>query len=173
MTRDTIEHNDLQGGHMLVQSCSTGDRYYTRAQHWLVCDLIKEGLYKEMVQVPFERTNLVFIEDKMGKTIIIGSLNINTVNVSTYNTATIDEYRLNFHHKFTMNPQSNLDLVVVQDLTFTNPIGLNKHQAYPIAGSGGGTTHTRRWYHPKTVSQIVSDDDIIGLSDGGEDMMMS
>ena len=27
-----------------------------------------------------------------------------------------------------MNPQSNLNMVVVQDLTFANPIGLNKHQ---------------------------------------------
>ncbi|CAL9191966.1 unnamed protein product, partial [Musa hybrid cultivar] len=90
---------------------------------------IKEGLYKEMVRMPFKKTNLVFIEDRMGKTILTSSLNVDIVDVSTYNTAIIHEFRLNFPQKFTMNPQSNLDLVVVQDLTFTNPIRLNKHQA--------------------------------------------
>ncbi|CAL9763637.1 unnamed protein product [Musa acuminata subsp. burmannicoides] len=92
-----------------------------------------------MVRVPFEKTNLIFIEDRMGKTILTSSLNVDIVDVSTYNTATINEFRLNFPRKFTMNPQSNLNMVVVQDLTFANPIGLNKHQVYSIAGSGGGT----------------------------------
>ncbi|RRT34336.1 hypothetical protein B296_00059187 [Ensete ventricosum] len=52
---------------------------------------IKETVYKEMVRVPFEKTNLIFIGDRMGKTIITGSLNANTVGVSSYNTATVDE----------------------------------------------------------------------------------
>ncbi|RWV94051.1 hypothetical protein GW17_00043450 [Ensete ventricosum] len=50
---------------------------------------IKERVYKEMVRVPFEKTNLIFMGDRMGKTIITGSLNANTVGVSSYNTATV------------------------------------------------------------------------------------
>ncbi|KAJ8492636.1 hypothetical protein OPV22_014357 [Ensete ventricosum] len=61
---------------------------------------IKERVYKEMVRVPFEKTNLIFMGDRMGKTIITGSLNANTVGVSSYNTATVDEYRLNFPESY-------------------------------------------------------------------------
>lgn len=55
---------------------------------------IKKGVYEEMIRVPFERMNLVFIGDGMGKTIITGSLNVDMINVSTYNTTTVNEYRL-------------------------------------------------------------------------------
>lgn len=57
---------------------------------------IKERVYKEMVWVPFEKMNLVFIRDNMGKMITKCSLNVDTVNVSTYNMATVDEYNLTF-----------------------------------------------------------------------------
>ncbi|CAL9186608.1 unnamed protein product [Musa hybrid cultivar] len=49
-----------------------------------------------MVWVPFEKMNLVFIKDNMGKMITTCSLNVDMVNISTYNTATVDEYNLTF-----------------------------------------------------------------------------
>ncbi|XP_010052937.2 LOW QUALITY PROTEIN: probable pectinesterase/pectinesterase inhibitor 51 [Eucalyptus grandis] len=50
---------------------------------------IKEGVYEETVRVPFEKTNLVFLGDGMGKTVITGSSNVGQPGVSTYNTATV------------------------------------------------------------------------------------
>lgn len=50
---------------------------------------IKEGVYQETVRIPFEKTNVVFLGDGMGKTIITGDLNAQMAGVSTYNTATV------------------------------------------------------------------------------------
>lgn len=50
---------------------------------------IKEGVYEEIVRVGFEKTNVVFLGDGMGKTVITGNLNAGMVGVSTYNTATV------------------------------------------------------------------------------------
>lgn len=41
------------------------------------------------MRVPFEKTNLVFLGDGMGKTVITGSSNVGQPGVSTYNTATV------------------------------------------------------------------------------------
>lgn len=51
--------------------------------------LIKEGVYDEMVRVPLEKKNVVFLGDGMGKTIITGSKNVGQSGVSTYNSATV------------------------------------------------------------------------------------
>lgn len=53
---------------------------------------IKEGVYVETVRVPFEKTNVVFLGDGMGKTVITGNLTADTVGLSTYNTATVGKY---------------------------------------------------------------------------------
>ncbi|KAG9444292.1 hypothetical protein H6P81_015632 [Aristolochia fimbriata] len=50
---------------------------------------IKEGVYKEMVRVPAEKKNVVFLGDGIGKTVITGDLSVQIVGVSTYNTATV------------------------------------------------------------------------------------
>lgn len=50
---------------------------------------IKAGLYDEIVRVPTEKTNLVFLGDGMGKTVITGSVNTGVLGISTYNTATV------------------------------------------------------------------------------------
>ncbi|XP_019160927.1 PREDICTED: probable pectinesterase/pectinesterase inhibitor 51 [Ipomoea nil] len=51
--------------------------------------LIKAGVYVEIVRVPFEKTNVVFLGEGMGKTVITGSLNAGMLGVSTYNSATV------------------------------------------------------------------------------------
>jgi pectin methylesterase-like acyl-CoA thioesterase len=53
---------------------------------------VKEGVYKETVSVPWEKTNVVLVGDGMGKTVITGDLNADTPGVSTFNTATVGEY---------------------------------------------------------------------------------
>ncbi|GAV57874.1 Pectinesterase domain-containing protein/PMEI domain-containing protein [Cephalotus follicularis] len=50
---------------------------------------IKEGVYTETVRVPFEKKNVVFLGDGMGKTVITGSLNVGLLGVTTYNSATV------------------------------------------------------------------------------------
>lgn len=50
---------------------------------------IKEGVYEERVRVGFEQTNVVFIGDGMGRTVITGSLNMGMVGMTTTETATV------------------------------------------------------------------------------------
>ncbi|CAB4269172.1 unnamed protein product [Prunus armeniaca] len=50
---------------------------------------IKAGVYDEIVRVPLEKRNVVFLGDGMGKTVITGSLNVGQPGISTYNTATV------------------------------------------------------------------------------------
>ncbi|XP_047313395.1 probable pectinesterase/pectinesterase inhibitor 51 [Impatiens glandulifera] len=50
---------------------------------------IKAGIFEETVRVPLEKTNVVFLGDGMGKTVITGSLNVGQPGISTYNTATL------------------------------------------------------------------------------------
>ncbi|XP_049396773.1 probable pectinesterase/pectinesterase inhibitor 51 [Solanum stenotomum] len=50
---------------------------------------IKAGLYEEIVRVPLEKRNLVFLGDGMGKTVITGSRNVGQLGVSTYDSATV------------------------------------------------------------------------------------
>lgn len=50
---------------------------------------IKEGVYDEIVRVPLEKKNVIFLGDGMGKTVITGSLNADQPGISTYNTATV------------------------------------------------------------------------------------
>ncbi|XP_065006509.1 probable pectinesterase/pectinesterase inhibitor 51 [Musa acuminata AAA Group] len=75
---------------------------------------IKEGVYEETVRVPFEKTNLVFFGDGMGKTVITGSLSADMVGVSTYNTATVGVTGDGF---------------MARDLTMANTAGPDAHQA--------------------------------------------
>ncbi|XP_010911792.1 probable pectinesterase/pectinesterase inhibitor 51 [Elaeis guineensis] len=75
---------------------------------------IKAGVYEETVRVPYEKTNLEFVGDGMGKTVITGSLNAGMVGVTTYGSATVgisgDKFR-------------------ARNLTFANTAGPDAHQA--------------------------------------------
>ncbi|KAM0954273.1 putative pectinesterase [Dioscorea sansibarensis] len=75
---------------------------------------IKEGVYRETVTVPFEKPNVVFVGDGMGKTVITGSLNAGMVGVSTYNTATVGVQGDGF---------------MACNLTISNTAGPDVHQA--------------------------------------------
>ncbi|KAL9340280.1 hypothetical protein Peur_066499 [Populus x canadensis] len=50
---------------------------------------IKEGVYEEIVRVPFEKKNVVFLGDGMGKSVITGSLSVGQIGVTTYESATV------------------------------------------------------------------------------------
>ena len=53
---------------------------------------ISEGVYEETVRVPFEKKNVVFIGDGVGKTVITGSLNARMPGMSTFKSATVGEF---------------------------------------------------------------------------------
>ncbi|KAK8918600.1 putative pectinesterase/pectinesterase inhibitor 51 [Platanthera zijinensis] len=75
---------------------------------------IKAGVYEEIVRVPFEKTNLVFVGDGMGRTVITGNLSADEVGVTTYITATV---------------AVTGDGFMARDLTFRNTAGPDAHQA--------------------------------------------
>ncbi|KAE8697400.1 putative pectinesterase/pectinesterase inhibitor 51 [Hibiscus syriacus] len=75
---------------------------------------IKEGVYEETVRVPFEKRNVVFLGDGMGKTIITGSLNVKMHGISTFNTATVGILADGF---------------MARGLTIRNTAGPDVHQA--------------------------------------------
>ncbi|CAA2935383.1 probable pectinesterase pectinesterase inhibitor 51 [Olea europaea subsp. europaea] len=75
---------------------------------------IQTGVYNETVRVPFEKKNVVFLGDGMGKTVITGSLNVGLEGVSTYNSATVGVVGDGF---------------MASGLTIENKAGPNAHQA--------------------------------------------
>ncbi|CAH8281685.1 unnamed protein product [Eruca vesicaria subsp. sativa] len=75
---------------------------------------INEGVYEETVRVPFEKVNVVFIGDGMGKTVITGSLNAGMPGITTYNTPTVGVVGDGF---------------MARDITFQNTAGPDTHQA--------------------------------------------
>ncbi|CAM8951051.1 unnamed protein product [Rhodiola kirilowii] len=50
---------------------------------------IKEGVYDEIVRVPFHKKNVVFVGDGIGKTVITGDLNVGIPGITTYASATV------------------------------------------------------------------------------------
>ncbi|KAL5576745.1 hypothetical protein UlMin_018444 [Ulmus minor] len=76
---------------------------------------IKEGVYEEIVRVPLEKKNVVFLGDGMGKTVIAGSLNVGMPGLSTYN----------------LPPSVRVlgDGFMASGVTFQNTAGPNAHQA--------------------------------------------
>ncbi|KAK9134591.1 hypothetical protein Syun_013921 [Stephania yunnanensis] len=74
---------------------------------------IEEGVYEEIVRVPFEKKNVVFLGDGMGKTVITGSLKVGP-GLTTYNTSTVGVFGDGF---------------MARDITFENKAGPDAHQA--------------------------------------------
>lgn len=50
---------------------------------------IKAGSYKERIRVPFDRKNVVFLGDGIGKTVITGSAYSGQAGITTYESATV------------------------------------------------------------------------------------
>ncbi|CAH9109790.1 unnamed protein product [Cuscuta europaea] len=79
--------------------------------------LIKAGLYEEIVRVPFNKTNVVFLGEGMGKTIIAGDLNVGLGGITTYHSATV---------------AVNGDGFMARDLTIKNTAGIGAQQAVAL-----------------------------------------
>ncbi|XP_057998310.1 probable pectinesterase/pectinesterase inhibitor 51 isoform X3 [Hevea brasiliensis] len=75
---------------------------------------IKEGVYEEIVRVPIEKKNVVFLGDGMGKTVITGSLTVGQPGVNTYESATVGVLGDGF---------------MASGVTFQNAAGPPTHQA--------------------------------------------
>ncbi|KAJ3675523.1 hypothetical protein LUZ60_004565 [Juncus effusus] len=75
---------------------------------------IKAGIYKEIVRVAFEKTNIVIIGAGRGKTVISGELNAQMPNLTTIDTATFSAVGDGFR---------------AFNLTFQNSAGFGAHQA--------------------------------------------
>ncbi|CDY21601.1 BnaC09g46910D [Brassica napus] len=75
---------------------------------------INEGVYEETVTVPFDKKNVVFIGDGIGKTVITGSLNAGMLGITTFDTATVGVLGDGF---------------MARDITFQNTAGPDTHQA--------------------------------------------
>ncbi|CAN0877406.1 Probable pectinesterase/pectinesterase inhibitor 51 [Linum grandiflorum] len=76
---------------------------------------IREGVYEEIVRIPFEKKNVVFLGAGMGKTIITGDLAVNhQPGVTTYDSATVGVLGDGF---------------MATNLTIQNAAGAPEHQA--------------------------------------------
>ncbi|KAJ4715279.1 Pectinesterase [Melia azedarach] len=75
---------------------------------------IKAGVYEEIVRVPFEKKNVVFLGNGMGKTVITGSLNAGQRGMTTYDSATVGVLGDGF---------------MASGITFQNTAGPDAHQA--------------------------------------------
>ncbi|KAL2342931.1 hypothetical protein Fmac_004216 [Flemingia macrophylla] len=78
---------------------------------------IKEGVYEETVRVPLAKSNVVFLGDGIGKTIITGSANVGQLFMTTYNSATVAVLGDGF---------------MAKDLTIENTAGPDAHQAVAL-----------------------------------------
>ncbi|XP_002981054.2 pectinesterase [Selaginella moellendorffii] len=77
---------------------------------------IKAGTYRETVSVPKSKTNLMFVGDGIGKTIITGSKSVSD-GVTTFRTSTVEINARGF---------------LARDLTIRNTAGAAKHQAVAL-----------------------------------------
>ncbi|KAH0470110.1 hypothetical protein IEQ34_001668 [Dendrobium chrysotoxum] len=90
---------------------------------WFVIRIGK-GVYDEIVRVPFEKTNLVFLGDGMGRTVITGNLSVGVPGISTYTSATVAVAGDGF---------------MARDLTIRNTAGPESHQAVAFRSSADHT----------------------------------
>ncbi|KAK9740032.1 hypothetical protein RND81_03G006000 [Saponaria officinalis] len=81
---------------------------------------IKEGVYNETVRVHYNKTNLVFLGDGIGKTVITGSLNTGIVGITTYESATVGVLGRGF---------------MASGITFQNTAGSEMHPAVAFRSS--------------------------------------
>lgn len=57
---------------------------------------IKEGVYDEIVRILFEKKNVVFLGDGIGKSVITGSLSVAQPGVTTFESATVGKLGLSY-----------------------------------------------------------------------------
>ncbi|KAI6691901.1 hypothetical protein NL676_019611 [Syzygium grande] len=109
----TVCKNGGQGCHGTVQDAvNAAPNNGERGRRFVIH--IKEGVYEEIVRVPVEKKNVVFVGDGVGKTVITGSLNAAMPGIFTYNTATVGVFGDGF---------------MARGITFQNTAGPDVHQA--------------------------------------------
>ncbi|GLJ13603.1 hypothetical protein SUGI_0216170 [Cryptomeria japonica] len=87
---------------------------------------IKAGLYKENIDIPSQKTNLMFIGEGRDKTVVTGSKSV-ADGVTTFKTATVGV---------------SGDGFIARDMTFENTAGPEKHQAVALRiGSDRSVVH--------------------------------
>ncbi|KAI4325862.1 hypothetical protein MLD38_031226 [Melastoma candidum] len=89
-----------------------GSRKNEKGQRFVI--KIKAGFYEEVVRVPLEKRNVVFLGDGIGKTVISGDLSVARPGVFTYNTAIVGVQGDGF---------------MASGITFQNTAGPDVHQA--------------------------------------------
>ncbi|XP_043697826.1 probable pectinesterase/pectinesterase inhibitor 51 [Telopea speciosissima] len=111
----TVCKEEGSGCYKTVQAAVDAAPDNQLARKFVIC--IKTGVYDEIVRVPLEKKNLVFIGDGMGKTVITGSWNAGQSGITTYNTATVGVLGDGF---------------MARDLTIQNTAGPDAHQAVAL-----------------------------------------
>lgn len=102
-----------QGCHRTVQDAvNAAPNNAARGKRFVIH--IKAGVYEEIVRVPLEKKNVVFVGDGAGRTVITGSLSAAMPGVFTYNTATVGVFGDGF---------------MALGITFQNTAGPDVHQA--------------------------------------------
>ncbi|KAH9329974.1 hypothetical protein KI387_002082, partial [Taxus chinensis] len=85
---------------------------------------VKAGLYSENVTVSRKKTNLMFVGDGMGKTIVAAGRNVNDGS-TTFRSATFEVNPL-------VNAAASGKGFIARDMSFTNIAGPAKHQAVAL-----------------------------------------
>lgn len=85
------------------------------AQRFII--YIKAGVYKEIVRISPNKTNLMLVGDGMDRTIVTGSMSAQIPGVGTYGSATVGV---------------NADGFVARDMAFENTAGPEMHQAVAL-----------------------------------------
>ncbi|XP_051147665.1 pectinesterase-like [Andrographis paniculata] len=113
VTADVTVAADGSGNYRTVSEAvekapqNSGRRYVIR---------IKAGVYRENVEVPKKKTNIMFVGDGRSNTIITGSRNVRDGS-TTFNSATVAVVGAGF---------------LARDITFQNTAGAAKHQAVAL-----------------------------------------
>lgn len=109
----TVCKNGEGGCHPTVQSAvDAAPEQLDGGRRFII--YIKEGVYNEIVRVPLEKKNVVFLGDGMSKTVITGNLKVGMPGVSTSSSATVGVFGDGF---------------MARDLTIENAAGPDAHQA--------------------------------------------
>ncbi|KAK9740031.1 hypothetical protein RND81_03G005900 [Saponaria officinalis] len=82
----TVSKDFYGGSYTTVQEAVDAAPSNLKGWKWHVIK-IKEGVYEEMVRVPYNKTNLVFLGDGVGKTVITGSAGF--LGITAYDSATV------------------------------------------------------------------------------------
>ncbi|KAG0601267.1 hypothetical protein M758_11G097300 [Ceratodon purpureus] len=108
---DTVVAKDGSGNYSSVQAAVNGAPSKSNASYVI---RIKQGVYDELVNIPSNAYNVMFIGDGINKTIITGNVSVVQNGVTTFRTGTV---------------AIDGDGFLAKDVTFQNTAGAENHQA--------------------------------------------